>query len=156
VLLLSVSPYFFLGGGKASGAWSCPLHVVTRLRMRGVIPILPLYAFMAWIAKTSVYHLHDKQTILSIYRFTFLTLYFISYPHLWSSKSSTAPLWSPHISHANSERCSLYFTLHKFFTRCGLVVHLGLVLRRFVLSHFASTPLANLHHFLIYILSFSV
>jgi hypothetical protein len=34
--------------GKAAGAWGWPLHLVPRSRMRGAIPPLPQYIFMAW------------------------------------------------------------------------------------------------------------
>jgi hypothetical protein len=36
-------------GGKAAGVWSfIHLHLVPRSRMRGGVPPLPQYAFMAW------------------------------------------------------------------------------------------------------------
>jgi len=37
-------------GGKAAGAWSWPLTSIQfrGQRMRGAIPLLPQYAFMAW------------------------------------------------------------------------------------------------------------
>ena len=66
----------------------------------------------------SVHLLHDKQVDYSEYlQINIFNLYFISYPYFRRRKSFTASLCSPHISHANSERYSLYFVLYKFFTR---------------------------------------
>jgi hypothetical protein len=33
---------------KAAGAWNWPLHLLSRSKMRGAIPPVPQYAFMAW------------------------------------------------------------------------------------------------------------
>jgi hypothetical protein len=42
----------FLPGGKRPGAKvTIHLHLVSKLKMSGVIPLLPLYAFMGWTGK---------------------------------------------------------------------------------------------------------
>jgi len=42
-------------GDKAGRVWSWQLHLVSRLRMRGAIPLIPLCAFMVWSQKTSLF-----------------------------------------------------------------------------------------------------
>ena len=46
-LLVQCIPGFF-PGGKAAETWNWPLHLAPRLRMSGVIPLLPLYAYVTW------------------------------------------------------------------------------------------------------------
>jgi len=39
--------------------WSTQLHLASRLRMSGTIPLLPLYAFMAWAGTTFPHNVYQ-------------------------------------------------------------------------------------------------
>ena len=66
--------YSMITGALFGGGWNCRslkltthLHLVPRLRMSGAIPLLPLYAFVAWTGKALPFY-------LSIFRLTLLQL----------------------------------------------------------------------------------
>ena len=46
--------------GKAAGPWIWPLHLSSKLRMSGGIPVLPLYAFVAW---ASTYFILERRRV---------------------------------------------------------------------------------------------
>ena len=43
------------GQSRRGGRLTTHIHLVPRLRMSGAVPLLPLYAFMAWTGKTLIY-----------------------------------------------------------------------------------------------------
>ena len=58
----------FFSAVKRAGAWNWPLnvHLVLRLRMNRAVPLLPLYAFMAWTGTTVPLYLAELSGWLSI------------------------------------------------------------------------------------------
>ena len=57
------------------------LHLVPRLRMSGAVPLLPLYAFMAWTRKMYVIHYTCLRTYSSwkCKLFKFVNVYFVHF-----------------------------------------------------------------------------